>query len=86
MRRIAGVAAPIPNPETMRPASSTASDVPKAIARSPATLTRTPIATTRRAWPRSASGPITSWLTKPATNPTPISQPIAASEMSYWFV
>jgi hypothetical protein len=48
---------------------------------SPTTLSATPNSTTRRAWPRSASGAITTCDRNPAKKPTPITMPIAVSLM-----
>ena len=83
MRRIDGIAIPTPMPITNRPASSGTKLVENAISRSPTTLSATPVRTRCRAWPRSASGAISSWERKPAKNPMPITAPSADSPMPY---
>jgi hypothetical protein len=81
MRRAAGTAAPIPIPEMNRPIRIGVSVVLNPISRSPTTLIATPKSTTRRAWPRSANGAISTCDKNPATKPMPMTMPIAVSLM-----
>ena len=83
MRRAAGTAAPIPMPEMNRPMRIGVSVVLNPISSRPTTLIATPKSTTRRAWPRSASGAMITCDMNAATNPIPMTTPIAVSLMPY---
>ncbi len=83
MRRIAGTAIPTPTPMTNRPASSGRKPVENAISTRPVTLSAIPPNTSWRAWPRSASGAMTSCDRKPAKNPIPMTAPSADSLIPY---
>ena len=83
MRRAAGTAAPMPMPEMNRPIRIGVNVVLNPISRRPMTLTATPNSTTRRAWPRSANGAISTCDMNPATKPMPMTMPIAVSLIPY---
>ena len=53
------------------------------ISSSPTTLIPTPNSTTLRAWPRSASGAISTCDKNAATNPIPMTTPMAVSLIPY---
>ncbi len=77
------MAAPMPTPEMTRPIRIGASVVLNPISSRPTTLMPTPNSTTVRAWPRSASGAMTSCDTNAARKPMPMTTPIAVSLMPY---
>ena len=84
MRRTAGTAMPTPMPITKRPTSSGTNDRARGQQQQPDDVDGDAgRARGARAWPRSASGAISTWARNPAKKPIPMTAPSALSLTPY---